>query len=127
MSAVLSLFTGSQDLPPAGSNVDQMKGHVTSSLNLLVSTVAQLEGHLWLLFPPFFPFWMHLMTPWPLFLVLSNEEISECRGSQQGTSTILLYHTSHCKGTCYILLCIYLICVAKQGRGHMRTWVSQQL
>lgn len=47
---MLSLFTGSWDLPPAGSKADQMRAHVTGSLNLLVSTVSQLEGHLRLFF-----------------------------------------------------------------------------
>lgn len=50
VSPMLSLFTGPQDLPPVGSKVDQKRGHVTDSLNLLVSTVFQLEGHLWLFF-----------------------------------------------------------------------------
>lgn len=75
MSPMLSLFTGSQDLPPAGSKVDQKRGHVTDSLSLLVSTVFQLEGHLWLFF--FFLLLSFLGTLRPLFLVLSNEKVSE--------------------------------------------------
>jgi len=49
----LGLFAGSPDLPPAESKTDPMRAHVTGSLNLLVSTVSQLEGHLQRGFFPF--------------------------------------------------------------------------
>lgn len=98
MSPILSLFTGSQDLSPAGRKVDQKRGPVTDSLYLLVSTVFQLEGHLWLGFLRF-PFWVHLMTLRPLFLVLSNEKVSEVlRRPPPPCSSDLDY-----KGTCYFL------------------------